>query len=111
MKRGWEIVSFAVMAVAIMVTIAYGMMVEAAPDPLVKDGQTYIVVWSCLPKAGCYAEVMRIEQVRLDGWADVVSCAQTTEGEALCRDDRWRTNLSNALSIQRYTGKGRRNAD
>ena len=71
------------------------LMPPAVPEkPLVAVGQTYAVVWSCLLQVGCYGEVMRIEALRADGWADVLQCDkdQCTE--------KWRVNLSQALSIQ-----------
>ena len=65
-------------------------------------GQTYVLVWSCLPQMGCYGEIVRVEAVRADGWVDVVSCP-TQNNEPVCGSDRWRSQLSQMLSIQRVT--------
>jgi hypothetical protein len=69
----------------------------AEEKPLVEVGQTYQIVWSCLPQIGCYAEVLRIDAIRDDGWIDVLQCDK--DG---C-DEKWRVKLDQALAIRPHT--------
>lgn len=93
------------MVAAIVGVLWLFVALRAAPEPLVRDGQIYVVIWACFPvnQNPCYGEVVKVEKLREDGWADVISCREV-DGAPQCRDDRWRSNLGQALSIKRYVG-------
>jgi hypothetical protein len=93
-----------------VVFVAPALVSHAAPAPLVTAGQAYSVVWSCLGQVGCYGEVLKVETLRADGWADVLQCQPPTQrptpahADIVTRcTDRWRVNLSQALAIQPYS--------
>lgn len=70
-----------------------------ADSPLVQVGHTYHVAWSCLPQVGCYAEAMRVEKIREDGWVEVFQCQE----ESCRKGERWAVRLENAMSIRPFT--------
>jgi hypothetical protein len=76
---------------------------SAAPNELVEKGKTYHIIGACLAEIGCYSEVVRIEQVRPDGWIDVKQCSKASPSAEVTCDDPWRINLAQASAIRPYT--------
>jgi hypothetical protein len=91
----------AIVALGIALVNGVGLVV-AADQPLVDKGKVYQIVWSCLPELGCYSEVVRIDQVRPDGWADVKQCSKSSPTAEITCDEPWRINLSQASAIRPY---------
>lgn len=72
----------------------------AADPPLFENGQTYVVLWACLPQIGCASELLEVQRVRKDGWVDVKDR----------NNDAWTINPAQALAVKPHTA-GRALAD
>lgn len=85
-----------------LVAIAmFGVPTRTAPKAVMDKGQTYLVVWDCLPKVGCFGELLRVRDVREDGWVEVEQCRQNDQALE-CDKERWLSNPGRAISIRRY---------
>ena len=93
------------MLLVVVLVSAHVWRADAKTDPpLVKVGEIYEIVWTCLPipQAPCYGDIVRVDVLRSDGLADVVQCQPGRDGRTVKCDstDRWRSNLTHALSLR-----------
>lgn len=82
------------------------LLTQAAERPLVEQGKTYAVVWSCINQVGCYGELLRVDVLRKDGWADVTDMTpspRTPHGSG----EQWTVHLSQAMGIRLHRPEGR----
>lgn len=81
------------------------MDAQAAPDPVIVPGQTYVIVESCtvvVTEGGrCFGEIHKVLAVREDGWIDTQQC----ENDACTKvGSKWRVNLAHVYAFRPLRG-------